>query len=416
MALCLAFTAVGRRLRLAEFSLSAHVLAVVALARTLYVNFSIETLWHGLPLRLVTVVLFTAGMYLMAAWGDVPEWPDSRRLRHIYTWASAYLVMALMWYELQPIGIAVGWMLFALVLFEVGVARTSKHLRWQGYFALFAAFGRVFYANLNAANIPATYTVVPLAIAFFYVYARLQSPDVSDPDGERRFHIGGLHAYLGTVLFVALLRFQLPAESVIVAWAAVVVILTAAAWRLGRRIFLHQALLLTAVLVFRAVLLNLQIGSEEAGFHFHEVGYAVALLFVSLLFAFQLRDTSKFEGERTFMDALRFFDRHPEQWLFFAPLFLLTVFLATELQRSLVTLAWGLEGVAVFLVALWLGERSYRLSGLGLLMLCVGKILVQDVWRLQGVYRFLTLTVLGCALLLVSSLYIRYKEAFRRIL
>jgi uncharacterized membrane protein len=72
--------------------------------------------------------------------------------------------------------------------------------------------------------------------------------------------------------------------------------------------------------------------------------------------------------------------------------------------------------VAVFLLALWVGERSFRLSGLGLLLLCVGKILFVDVWRLNPRDRYLTLIVLGGALLLVSFLYTRNRELIRQYL
>ena len=82
----------------------------------------------------------------------------------------------------------------------------------------------------------------------------------------------------------------------------------------------------------------------------------------------------------------------------------------------MITVGWGIEGVVVFLLALWIGERSYRLAGLGLLLLCVGKILVIDVWQMQGTDRYLTLIVMGSALLLVSFLYSRYREALRQYL
>jgi len=82
----------------------------------------------------------------------------------------------------------------------------------------------------------------------------------------------------------------------------------------------------------------------------------------------------------------------------------------------MVTLSWGVEGVGVFLLALWLGERSFRLSGLGLLLLCACKILIIDVWRLNPRDRYVTFIVLGAALLLVSFLYTRNREALRKYL
>ena len=108
--------------------------------------------------------------------------------------------------------------------------------------------------------------------------------------------------------------------------------------------------------------------------------------------------------------------RRPEQIFFFVAVGLLTALLGIEMRHGMVTLSWGLEGLAVFMLALWLGERSFRLTGLGLLLLCVGKILVDDVWRLNPRDRYLTFIVLGGALLLVSFLYTRNREAMRRYL
>jgi uncharacterized membrane protein len=70
----------------------------------------------------------------------------------------------------------------------------------------------------------------------------------------------------------------------------------------------------------------------------------------------------------------------------------------------------------VFLFALWVGERSYRLSGLGLLLLCVGKIVVIDVWGLGARDRYVTFIIMGGALLLVSFLYTKYRETIKEYL
>ena len=109
-------------------------------------------------------------------------------------------------------------------------------------------------------------------------------------------------------------------------------------------------------------------------------------------------------------------DRHPEQIFFFIPIFLLTVLLALEMRSGMVTVAWGVEAVAVFVFALWVSQRSFRLTGLGLLLLCVGKIIVVDIWGLTPRDRYLTFIVLGALLLFVSYLYTRYREALRQYL
>jgi len=62
------------------------------------------------------------------------------------------------------------------------------------------------------------------------------------------------------------------------------------------------------------------------------------------------------------------------------------------------------------------GERSYRLAGLGLLLLCVAKIPIVDIWDMTKMERALTFVVLGTSLLGVSFLYTRYRERVRQFL
>jgi hypothetical protein len=51
-----------------------------------------------------------------------------------------------------------------------------RQFRFQAYVALAAAFGRIFFANLAAGTPgefwgPRMYTVLPLTLIFFFVYA-----------------------------------------------------------------------------------------------------------------------------------------------------------------------------------------------------------------------------------------------------
>jgi uncharacterized membrane protein len=147
-------------------------------------------------------------------------------------------------------------------------------------------------------------------------------------------------------------------------------------------------------------------------------GSAIAILFLCLPLAFQIpgHGADEYDGDNATLRALCWVLQKPEQVLFFVPVILLTWLLAIEMRHGMVTLAWGVEGVAIFLVALWGGERSFRLTGLGVLLLCVGKILVVDVWKLDPRDRYLTFIVLGASLLLVSYLYTRNRQLLRQYL
>ncbi len=214
----------------------------------------------------------------------------------------------------------------------------------------------------------------------------------------------------------ALVRFEVQPDWVATAWAALAFGLILTAWLSKQRVFLHQALLLSAGILFRTVLHNFYQRSYFPPDNFWQtrwvlVGSTVVLMFLALPVLFRLRNK---DGRGR--SALSVLDRRPEQLFFFIAVGLLSTMLALEMNHGMVTLAWGLEGVAIFLIALWAGERSFRLTGLGLLMLCVAKILLRDIWQLQLGDRYLTLVVLGAALVLVSFLYTRYADKIRQFL
>jgi uncharacterized membrane protein len=173
--------------------------------------------------------------------------------------------------------------------------------------------------------------------------------------------------------------------------------------------FLHQALLLTAAVGYRALFYNLPQDSDPRVVC---VGAAALLLLAAMGLGFVLRRET---GDADRGHPLRVIAAHPEQVWFFTPLVLLTVLFVVVMPRGS-TVAWGVEGVLAFLFALAVKERSFRLAGLSLLLLSVAKIMLFDVWRLHGAFRFLTFTVLGCALLLVSLLYTHYREQIRQLL
>jgi uncharacterized membrane protein len=149
---------------------------------------------------------------------------------------------------------------------------------------------------------------------------------------------------------------------------------------------------------------------------FH-VAVAALILFAALVFAFQLRRPAFWEGGSIQLPAEVITAlRRSDQWFFFTPFGMVVAALALKLSSGHITIAWSLMGVAVFLFALAVGERSYRLAGLSLLLLSVAKILLMDVWALAPPDRYMTLIVMGLALLAVSFLYTRFSTVIRQYL
>jgi hypothetical protein len=244
---------------------------------------------------------------------------------------------------------------------------------------------------------------------------------------DARLRAPELLAWCGTLTLAGMVRAHAPLDWVAPAWALLVVALAWLARRGGRargggrRVFIHQAILLSFVVLFRAWMHNFYERSyfaAPAGYsRALTVGVTVGLLFAGLAFVLR-RMEPKAEappaaGEWRWLFWL---ESRPEQVIFFCALLLLTTLLAEEFDGGMITVAWGVEAVVVFMFALWVGQRSFRLAGLGILMLCLGKIAVVDFWRLGMRDRAITFLVLGGALTWVSILYSRKRELFRRFL
>jgi len=409
-----------------------NFLAFIAVIRVLSVNLESTQIYDGFSLRLLTILPVALLLYSTARW----NWPQPRTgagifadvtpwINGAYTGSASLLLALLAWYELQPVGVAVAWVMGGVVLLELGLGRSSPALRIQAYLLFLAGFLRIFFVNLNAQSSPGEIsprflTIVPMALAFLYGYWRLcEAPDLLK--FERGCKTADGCAYLGTIALAALVRFELEADWVAAAWSVLAFALLTIAWKTDRRIFLHQALFGAAAVLLRTILHNFYERTYFPALSFWDsrwasVGAVVAILFAALPFALRMRRRDIAPAGGAVRRIAQSITRHPEQIFFFIAVTLLTVLLALEMRHGMVTLSWGLEGVAIFVLALWLAERSFRLTGLGLLLLCVGKILLVDVWRLNPRDRYLTLIVLGAALLLVSFLYTRNREALRQYL
>lgn len=425
-ALALGLAIRGQRFDIRDFSHQAHLIAAGAVFAALVTNLGSTAKLGPFSLRLVTVAAVVILLYASARWARLSEVADAHWIAQAHTWAATSLALLLAWHELVPVAVAVAWMLMGLVLIEVGLARRSPSLRLQGYVALAASFARIFFVNLTAAGQPGQlsprlYTIIPLIAAYYYVYWRLREVTADDFSLDRRFHAIDWHCFLGTAALAALARFEFDPAWVAAAWVTIVLVLLAVALLSDQGIFLALGLLLAFIAFLRALTFNLfetsYFGASGAGLRWLSVGAAAALMLACLVFAYRLRAAEAIQrvAEKwTSLWASAY--RRPEQLFFFAPAFLVMLLAAVELDGGRITLAWGAEAVAIVLFALLVGERSFRLAGLALLLLCVSKIAFVDVWTLHGNDRALTLTGLGIALVLVSWLYAKHREAVHRYL
>lgn len=227
-----------------------------------------------------------------------------------------------------------------------------------------------------------------------------------------------LFACLGTATIAALAFFELSKPHVAFGYSIIVLATLTVAWLLDLEIFLYQALIMTGVTAFRLAMNNFQNLHGPLKTDLWGSVWAIVALAVGVPIAFRLRAREAKAEEAPGL--LSFVTRHPEQPMFFVPLVLMAVLLFIRMPSGAVTLAWGVEGLVVFVLALIARERSFRLSGLAILLLCVAKIVVWDLWFEPGWsnkgLRVVTLIAVGVILLVVPYLYGRNREAFKEFL
>lgn len=394
-----------------------HALSLLAAGWTLYASFAPQ--YQGGWIQRISVSITVAILYALNWITNIASVIEDKRIAQAYSWAGSLLLSWLLWYQLQPNNVSLAWGVFGLVLFELGNWRSWPFLRTQAYVALACSFAHIFYANFNVLRTPGSLppeviTVILLVPIYFWIYWQLLGKKTASAV-ESKIHVEHLVASLGTATLVALARFELSAENVVVGYAVIVFGTLLVAWRTRLQVFLYQALVVLGMAAFRISMYNFYHLREPFSANLSGAVWAIALIGASVPFCLAIRRRNAENPAATgWVTALV---RHPEQPVFFVPFALLVILLALKIVPGMITLAWGAQAVVVFVLALWARERNFRLAGLGLLLVCAAKIVLWDVWQIGDLpTRYLTLMGVSGLMIAVSYLYSRNRESLREYL
>jgi hypothetical protein len=414
----LGLAAVDRVFLIEELPLQAHVLALLALGQAVAENLWLHDRWHGVNLQLLTLGIAATALYALTYTVRLREPEKQLQLQHTYSTAAGFLIAWLLWHQLPSLQVADGLALFGLSLFVLGTWKRQTALRLQSYVLVGISFLRACDVNLSAApqgawSTTRLATMLPVALVCFGVWAWLDR----EPEAREARWAGSALAWMGTTTVTALAFWQTPALWAVVALAALAVLLLASAPAAGKEVFLQQCAAMLCLTVARGLTYNTYGTDAGAGCQdpFAAAAIACALLLASLPLAFRMRARLAATGLR-WEASRRLGLQRIEQWVFFAPIALVTLGIAERMQPGLITLAWGIEGLAAVLLGLAAAQRSFRITGLLLLLACVAKIVFRDAWRLSERDRYITFIALGAALMLVSMLYNRYRESVLKLL
>ena len=415
-------------IEVARLGFEADLLAVVSLFGLALWDFDHSDWNHRWPMLLSAALLY-CGMRRKKVAGSLNYVPAG------YSWAAAILLITLTFNIFQDQWIAPVLAALCIVLFELGRFFRKGFFRWQGYTSLSLAFGvylltELAHASFGFVSSSSRFTFVDsnlleVLILMFAGYWLLERTRSFDVVAKTEHALGIVADVAGTLCLIVWLAIRFPLYVsggegwLAVVWAAMATVLLTLAMVTRRRVFVIQAISIALLAVLRGTLIDLVSAHFSDFWHseLYHITIAGLVLLAALPFAFKLRGREFWEGAsfavpEPFAGALR----HPEQWFFFAPLGMMIVALAVKLSSGHITIAWSLLGLGTFLFALVVGERSFRLAGLALLLVSVAKILLMDVWQLAPSDRYTTLIILGLALLAVSFLYTRFGATIRKYL
>jgi len=311
--------------------------------------------------------------------------------RDIAILPGTLLAALAMWYGLPAALVAPGWGLLALLLLET-VPRPA--LRDHAHVLAFAAFGRLYYANLPILS--DTYgvshrllTVVPMILLALYGWRSA---------GEKR-RIGSAYSWAAAILTGSLLRFELGRALVVIGWAAQLLILLHLG--LSRRIrdFQYQAYALALLTFFRGWATN---------FNSPDLLLGMPQRVLTGAFVIAVFHAAQFRLPRD--------DRYARPAFSLLASALLGILLYYEISGSLLTIAWGTQAVGLVMAGFWANERIMRLTGLAGFLLCVLKLFLYDLRTLDTLSRIVSFIVLGLVLMGASWLYMRFKDKIQRFL
>ena len=331
--------------------------------------------------------------------------PDVERswTRDLNAAAATLFILTLAWLKLPAPIVALAWAIVSLILLELGFAFALSRFRLIGNLAAAAVFGRLFLANFTDLGNTVwishrLLTVVPIVISQYYVWVRYRRSEVSAWETS----LARLYLYAPAVLSVVLLRFELGRSIAVVGWALVGLAIYRTGLVKSIPDLRWQSYAIAILAFWRCWNTNFYIPESLSGIGARVVagGLVIASFYIAQLISARQSSTQL----------------HPRTLFSLLASVLLAVLLFYQVSGSLLTMAWGVEAVALLAAGFPLRDRLQRLSGLFLFLICVLKLFLYDLRQLETINRILSFIVLGLILVSVSWIYTRFRDRIQRYL
>lgn len=413
MAVALVLLEFGLRQIPEDFRRQSYLVAGLGALRVLFFNLMPVANVGPLAPRL-TIAGAALLAYVMAAriYRSRSEAVSVQERSRVFDFSSAlgtWFLLGAIWALLPAVVIGPAWALVSLLLVECGFALNVPGLRLQGHIAAAFSVGRLFFANFTGLGSLGfvshrILTVVPVICSEYYQWSRQSAARQRLRSWE--LPAARIYLYAAAVLAVVLMRFELGRVLTVTGWAAFALALLVFGHRWNNWDLRWQSYAIAALAFWRSWTTNFYAPDSFAGVS----GRILTGAFViACFYAAQLLSPRKAAQPQSV-------ERYARLFYSVMATVLLATLLFHEVSGSMLTVAWGLEGIALLIAGFPLSDRVLRISGLTLFLVCVLKLFLWDLRHLETLYRIFSFIVLGLMLVSVSWIYTRFREQLQRYL
>ena len=317
--------------------------------------------------------------------------------------------------------VTVAWGLIALALNETGARMRERALRLSAYVLAVTAWGRLFLIDFVAVGAVGPLStrvcvVLPIAALLYYFRHSLASAD-DDAMAKVERRLPVVFSFAATIALFALGRFEFGRSDAVVVWSALAVLLLAVGVRTKHWDYRIQAYLVALAAFARSWSTNFYLTGDFFGVPERiatTIPVIVALFALGLLW--RRERTELASATSGLVRPVAWIDLRSTQITNGLAIALTALLFFYSVSSNLLTIAWAVEGLAVTAAGFLLRERTLRLSGLGLVVLCLVKGIVIDLAGIDPIFRIVSFIVLGAILVGISFAYTRYREVLKTYL
>lgn len=326
------------------------------------------------------------------------------------------------WLDLPKVLTAPCWIILGVILLQLGISKNNYHQRIQGYILSIGSFLRLLMSNMLVTGGISILsyrmiTCVPVLLLLYYCVMILRDRKteaiLKGPEKKMIF----IFPYMVFVIIMFLVWYEAPKNLVAPVWGIIALAYSLRGVYSKEKHYLSISSIAAISACARAIFVNLFQGKYLVGAEGSAIFPIITIgaLYLGNIFYLTSKEALK-ETEGKGDGKIRTFLHSSRLVYSIVATLLLTILLIVKLQGVLLTVSLGIEGMLLFLLGFGIKEKHWRMFGLVILLLALGKAFLIDLRQLSTLYYILCLIGLGMALLFVSYVYTKNKDKIKKLI